>query len=149
MEMPLITQNGMLTASTGDPEPLRNGIDRPVDGDDNAWWWKPGDWVSYTWENSVEVDEIRLICDSDLNAIIRMNIWEPPIKGLPTSLVRDLRIEILQEGNWIEWKSINNNEQRILRISVNQKVAGVRVHLVNSWGKPECRLFAFTVNGKG
>jgi hypothetical protein len=147
MEMPLITQKGALTASSGDPGALRNGIDRPIGENENAWWWKAGDWLAYKWDEPVDLDHLRLICDSDLNAIIRMNVWELPIKGLPPSMVRDLRVEILQTGAWKIWFEIRDNEQRILRIPIKQQVEGVRVHFDRSWGCDPSRLFAFTVHG--
>ena len=34
---PALTSEAALTASEGDPEPLRNGLDRPIGDDDNGW----------------------------------------------------------------------------------------------------------------
>ncbi len=35
--IPEVTRSARLTASEGDPEPLRNGLDRPIGDDDNGW----------------------------------------------------------------------------------------------------------------
>jgi hypothetical protein len=148
MEIPLITQKGILTASAGDPEPLRNGINRPVGENENAWWWQAGDWVEYEWDEPIDLEHLNLICDSDLNAIIRMNVWEPPIKGLPPSMVRDLRVDLFLDGKWKALMNIKDNEQRLIRIPVGQQVKGIRVHLDKSWGSQQNRLFSFTAHGK-
>ena len=43
--VPELTRAATLTASEGDPEPLRNGFDRPVGDDDNGWTGSVGSWV--------------------------------------------------------------------------------------------------------
>ena len=46
-QVPALTQAATLTASEGDPEPLRNGLDRPIGGADNGWTGSLGAWVEY------------------------------------------------------------------------------------------------------
>ncbi|MBI2301435.1 MAG: FAD-dependent oxidoreductase [Armatimonadetes bacterium] len=43
--IPELSRTAKLTASEGDPEPLRNGTDRPIDDVDNGWHGSPGAWV--------------------------------------------------------------------------------------------------------
>ena len=56
-DVPALTRQARLTASAGDPEPLRNGVDRPVGAVDNAWTGAPGAWVQYAFDAAVPVRE--------------------------------------------------------------------------------------------
>jgi hypothetical protein len=148
MPIPDATAGGRLTASSGDPEVLRNGVDRPVDEEENAWHCEAGSWVIYEWDEPTYVDHIRVVCDSDLNCIIRMNAWEPPIKGLPPSMLRDLRLDIRRAGSddWEIVEQYRDNERRLIRLSVEREVAAARVHVDRSWGNEQIRLFAVTAH---
>lgn len=50
-EIPKLSIEAKLTASEGDPEPLRNGIDRPVGAEDNGWTGELGSYVQYTFQS--------------------------------------------------------------------------------------------------
>jgi hypothetical protein len=147
MRMPVLTREAVLTASEGDPEPLRNGIDRPVGDQENAWLASVGSWVAYEWPELRAIKSLRIVCDSDLNCIIRMNVWEPPIKGLPPSMVRDLTVEIRRSGAWERLMGVSDNERRLIRIPVNRSAEGIRVRINRTWGHEKIRLFALTVHG--
>ena len=148
MPISLATARGRLTASTGDPEVLRNGVDRPVDEEQNAWQCEVGSWVSYEWDKPEYVDHVRVVCDSDLNCIIRMNAWEPPIKGIPPSMVRDLTLEIRREGSedWEHLTQCSDNERRLIRIPVESRITGTGIRVARTWGDEQIRLFAVTVH---
>jgi hypothetical protein len=146
MEMPALTREAALSASAGEPEPLRNGVDRPVDGTGNAWHGRAGDWVAYRWDAPADLDRIRIVCDSDLNAVIRMNVWEPPIKGLPASLLRDLDVDADEGDGWQPFTVVRDNERRLIVVPVGRAVRGVRVRLKSTWGDEAIRLFAFTAH---
>jgi hypothetical protein len=146
MQMPALTSTATLTASEGDPEPLRNGVDRPVGDDENAWWGRAGSWVALEWAEPVLVNSLRVVCDSDLNCIIRMNVWEPPIKGLPPTMVRDLTVDVRRNGRWEPSATIVDNERRLMRIGLNVKTDGLRLRIERTWGEEKIRLFAVTVH---
>ena len=44
-QVPVLTQSAELTASEDNPEPLRNGIDRPIEDTDNGWRGSIGSWT--------------------------------------------------------------------------------------------------------
>jgi hypothetical protein len=146
MQMPALTRAATLTASEGDPEPLRNGVDRPVGDEENAWWGRVGSWVALEWAEPVHVNSLRVVCDSDLNCIIRMNVWEPPIKGLPPTMVRDLAVEVRREGQWEPLATVADNERRLIRIDLDVKTDGLRLRIEKTWGEERIRLFAVTVH---
>ena len=62
-----LSRKAVLTASEGDPEVLRNGIDRPLDGHENVWSCQPNGWAEYDFGRMVSLKRARLIFDSDLN----------------------------------------------------------------------------------
>ena len=146
MVMPELTVCGTLSASKGDPEPLRNGWDRPVGDEENAWRGRTGSYVTYEWPQAVHIDHLRVVCDSDLNANIRINVWEPPIKGLPPSMVRDLTFEIRQSGTWHAVGSVRDNQRRLIYNPLNVETDGLRVRIDRTWGDEVARLFAVTVH---
>ena len=75
-----LTQKSRLTASTGDPEPLRNGIDRPIGSTDNGWSGPTGSWIQYSFDGTKRLSEARLVFDSDLCRKV-MNIRHPDPLG--------------------------------------------------------------------
>jgi hypothetical protein len=145
--MPAITSSARLTADEGNPEPLRNGVDRPVDDEENGWRGRVGSGVTYAWAHPVQLDSLRVICDSDLNANIRMQVWHPPVPRLPPSMVRDLTVEVCREGEWGTLRRVVDNERRLIRVPVDERVEGVRLRVDRTWGDETCRLFAVTAHG--
>ena len=53
--VPDLTCMGNLKAKVGDPENLRNGLDRPIGEQINAWVGEPGDWVIYAFDEPERV----------------------------------------------------------------------------------------------
>ena len=60
-------KQAVLTGSCGDPEVLRNGVDRDYPGEENAWSGKNGDFAAYEYEKETAFSTIRLVFDSDLD----------------------------------------------------------------------------------
>jgi hypothetical protein len=86
-----LSRRAELTASEGDPEPLRNGVDRPVGDVDNGWTCSLGGWVQYAFPTREAVRELRLVFDSNFNrADTNMLAWYPldnqPL-GTPDTIV--------------------------------------------------------------
>jgi hypothetical protein len=148
MVMPPLTEHAELLASEGNPEPLRNGVDRPVGSEENAWWGGVGATVGYEWPKTVRLESLRIVCDSDLNAHIRMNAWRPPIKGLPPSMVRDLTVEVKNDAVWRPVRTIHDNERRLMVIPLDGSGDGVRLRIDRTWGQDRIRLFGLTVYGQ-
>jgi len=148
--VPEVTQRAAMSASSGDPEPLRNGLDRPIDGEDNGWLGAPGDWVAYRWPEPVQLSEARLIVDSDLNRRqknmpCRFDLNAPP-RHTPETVTRSLRIEALGEHDgWRTVARVADNWQRMVRIPLDVTTRGIRLVPEGTWGAPEAHLFAFDV----
>ncbi|MFW6007188.1 MAG: FAD-dependent oxidoreductase [Halanaerobiales bacterium] len=153
-EMPELTQKAELNASEGDPEPLRNGVDRPVDGEENCWKTKPGTWAEYRFRQEEKVDKIRLVFDSDLkqnnkggelHLPCRYHL-EPEYLGVPETMIKKFRIEALNKDE--EWEVIyseDNNYQRLVNIEVDCKTEALRLIPEKTWGNEMINIFAWEI----
>jgi len=65
--IPALSAEASLASSSGDPEPVRNGIDRPVGDALNAWTAGAGDWIEYRFSTKKSIRSARMVFDSDLN----------------------------------------------------------------------------------
>ncbi|MCK5844073.1 MAG: FAD-dependent oxidoreductase, partial [Victivallales bacterium] len=128
-----IAESARLAASSGDPEPLRNGVDRPVGDDENVWNAEPGDWVEYRFNEPTAISQIRIVFDSDLNRAIKNMPSNYPLSGspefqVPQTLVREYKIECLDgDGSWTEIFMEGENHQRLVKIPVLLKAKAVRL----------------------
>jgi len=148
---PALTRTARLTASQGDPEPLRNGFDRPDETTDNGWSGPPGAWVEYAFPRPVRIRRLRFVFDSDLNRP-ELNIpsnhpWPPESIAPPRTLIRSFRIEIRDaSGAWRLARRVDDNHQRLVRIDLNLRTAAVRWIPETTWGAPDNHLFAWEVD---
>ncbi len=148
--VPELTRAATLTASEGDPEPLRNGLDRPIgrrrqrlDGDVGAW-------VEYRFDAPQRVRTLRFVFDSDLNrpekatsASYRLHI---ELAGVPQTLVRAFRVEALgDDGMWHTIAREENNYQRLVRLDVDVTTQAVRFVPESTWGAERVHVFAWDV----
>ena len=157
--IPELTKRARLTASEGDPEPLRNGIDRPVGDEDNGWTGSIGSWVEYTFEKSEKISQLRFVFDSDLNRIEKVNGHErkahnmpcnypldrAPLK-VPECMTRAFRIEAKDENG--EWKTVlrvDNNYQRLVRLNVDLRTTAIRFIPEATWGSQKVHVFSWDV----
>ena len=117
--IPQPCREAVLTASSGDPEMLRNGIDRELDNVSNQWNCRIGDSAEYDFGKTMPLHEIRLVFDSDLkrpklNCVA--NYWlDGKVFTPPATLVSVF--EILADGQTIF--RTENNYQRLVKIPVN------------------------------
>ncbi|NLF16129.1 MAG: FAD-dependent oxidoreductase [Lentisphaerae bacterium] len=147
-----------LTASAGDAEPLRNGVDRPVGAAENAWSGRPGtDWVQYRFERPRRIGSVRIVFDSNLNRLgqgacanhVEKNILsnyplgQPP-RTVPDTLTRAFTLEALDAaGRWSTVARIDDNHQRLVRVPLQVEAVALRLTPLATWGAPMARLFAF------
>ncbi len=148
-EIPEVSRSAQLFASEGDAEPLRSGIDRPVDGEANAWSGALGSHVEYRFDAPKQLSEARITFDSDLNRerlCMRVNY---PLEGedqsTPQALVKDFRIEALRGEEWAEVARVEGNHQRLVRVLLDGEAQAVRLVPENTWGAERARIFAFDV----
>ncbi|MGC9360402.1 MAG: FAD-dependent oxidoreductase [Anaerolineae bacterium] len=147
-EFSSLTNEARLEASSGDPEPLRDGIARPVGDDTHAWAGHVGDWVAYTWPEPRHVEQLTVICDSALDENLIMSYHHDTSKNLrhvPPSMLREAEVEVLEDGGWQPVARISDNHQRLVRIAIDRSTRGVRLTPSATWGAERVRLFAFYV----
>jgi len=158
--VPDLSRRAHLTASHGDPEPLRNGVDRPVAGDGNAWAGTPGaSWVQYRFAQPTAVTQVRLVFDSNLNrkgkgacakhaeknCLSNYPLDQPP-RTVPETLTRAFRLEALDgQGQARGLAEVTDNHQRLVRVPLDTACSGLRLVPLATWGAPLARLFAFDV----
>lgn len=140
-----LTNRAALRASSGDPEPLRDGINRPVRDDAHAWVGRVGDSIEYTWQDLHEVKSVTVILDSALHRLVQLSYHQRDnqLTHPPEEMVKDLRIEVRSGGQWQPWGTIKGNHHRLVRANIGAEVNGVRMVFASTWGAEAVRAFAF------
>ena len=136
--------NAKLSASSGDPEVLRNGIDRELNGNENFWHCQENSFVQYDFETEQELHNIRIVFNSDLSRPhlnIRANYFlNDGTFTPPETLVEDFDIEV--DGKVIS--EVRGNFQRLVTLPVN--VRGKQLKLIVKKirsNREKCGIFAF------
>ncbi|MBA4386498.1 MAG: FAD-dependent oxidoreductase [Verrucomicrobia bacterium] len=134
-----------LVASRGNPEPVRDGINRPVGDDPHCWPCKPGDNISYLFSGPQRIESVTLIVDSALDRNVTMSFHQKDeqLHSPPGVMPETLDLDGLVNGQWQRLAEITRNHQRLVRIPVNATIEGVRFTLRATWGAPESRVYAF------
>lgn len=145
-----LAREATLAAEAGDPEPLRNGVDRPVGEVDNGWTAPLGTPVTYTFDAPVDVDSVRIVFDSDLNRdsrnmrhvyLLDADLWHPP-----ETLVKAFHIEARSpEGAWEILHHETNNYQRLVRVPLTTRTTAIRLTCESTWGGKDAHLFGFEI----
>lgn len=148
--IPELTRIATLTASQGDPEPLRNGIDRPVSDTDNGWQGAPGAWVEYRFAGAQPIKQLRFTFDSDLNRPEKNQpsqyALDMPAYGVPATMTRNFRIETLNEtGTWSVAAHVTDNYQRLVRLPVDVTTSAIRFIPEATWGAADAHVFAWDI----
>jgi hypothetical protein len=147
-DVPALSRDATLSASEGDPEPLRNGIDRPIGETDNGWSTAPGGWAQYTFGQPQHIRGARMAFDSDLNRW-RLNLpcsypLQPTLRGVPGTMTRAFRIEAQKPGE--PWTTVYRNPlnvHRLVRVPLHVEALAIRIVPEQTWGKDKAHLFAF------
>jgi len=144
-ELAPLTRRARLIASQGDAEAVRDGVTRPVASDLHAWVASPGDSVAYLFNEPVAVEEVTLVLDSALDALIALSHFGPDnqLTSAPPVMPRSFRIEGLQGGEWRTLAAVEDNHQRLVRLAVRSRVEGIRFALDRTWGSERSRVYGF------
>ena len=144
-ELSELTRTAGLKASAGNPEPLRDGTNRPVGEDQHCWEGKIGDSIEYTWEKPAMVHNATLILDSALARLIAMSYHQKDnqLTHPPEEMTKDLRLEIRTPDGWKLWRNVKGNHQRLLKVEIGVPVTGVRATFDSTWGSEKVRVYAF------
>lgn len=145
LHIPQVTQCAHLEASRGDPEPVRDGISRPVENVLHAWPCEAGDWIAYRFERPTRIATATLVFDSALDHKIAMSYHQADdqLTAPPDVLPMEFRLEGLVAGQWKLLQQVQDNTQRLCRLEVNRFVEGVRFVLVRTWGYAPSHVFTF------
>jgi hypothetical protein len=138
-----------LAATAGDPEPLRNGVDRTVGDTDNGWTGPCGSEITYTFDADRPVREARLVFDSSLGRPGK-NMRHSFPRGaalwhVPETLVRAFHIDALRNGDWQTIHKEDNNYQRLVRVPLNTEAEAIRLVPEATWGAENAHVFAFDI----
>jgi len=133
----------------GEVEKLRDGHDRPRDGDGHAWEGRPGGAITMMWPEAVGIGGLRLVFDSDLNQHKRMPC-SIPLKGnrcgVPARMIRRFRVEARQtDGSWQVVHREEANYQRLVRVPLEVRADAIRVVVEETWGDELARIFSLDV----
>ena len=115
-ETSALCRNAVLRASSGDPEMLRNGIERELDGESNLWDCSAGDQAEYDFGKPAEPQEVRLVFDSNLkrpSANSVANYWINGREAAPPETLA-ASFELLADGKSV--CRVENNYQRLVKI---------------------------------
>lgn len=146
-EIPELSKNARLHASCGNPEMLRSGVDRELDGEANAWICHENDFAEYDFGTPRRLREIRLVFDSRLtrnqgNGHLNM-IFNRPLDtrgyDVDPSLVKAFHVEA--DGKVI--LSENNNYQRLAKFPVDVRASKLRLVIDGIRGDGARKVFAF------
>ena len=140
-----LTRQAALSASAGDPEPLRDGVNRPVGEDQHCWEGRIGDSVEYTWAEPQTVSSVTLIFDSALSKQIAMSRHQKDdqLTHPPEELVKDFRIEVKTPDGWKLWRDVRGNYQRLARVEIGIPAIGIRATFDSTWGAEKVRVYVF------
>jgi hypothetical protein len=160
-----LSAKAKLSASVNDPEPLRNGLDRPSKNgqgqwDDNSWQGPPEAWVEYDFGRITTLKQARMVFDSDLNRMgqganakqAEKNILsnfplnQPP-RTSPPSIIKAFRLEAKgEDGQWRCVYRESNNYQRLRKVPLDLQASALRFIPEATWGADSCKLFAFELS---
>ena len=136
---------------------LRNGFDRPIDGEENGYHCSMGTTIALDLASPERVETVRIVFDSDLSnerdgqmpsyyALGPEQGDGARVTPIATSMTRRYRLDLRdQNGTWSEHLEVKDNVQRLNRIPVGREVSGVRFTPLETWGSEDSRLFAFDI----
>ena len=141
-----------LSAKTlAENEPMRNGIDREWNGEDNGVYTAPGQTnLAYTWKKPVLVSQVRFIFDSDLKVRgKRMRKLEATTERveMPSEMAKSFKVQVrVPAGEWQTVAEVKDNFRRLVKLSFEAvRTDAVRIVVDETWGAEKAHIFAFDV----
>ena len=132
-----LTSKAELVASCAEAEKVRNGVDRPIGDENNACYVKADDYLEYHFKQVENINEIKVIFDSDLNRhhlnMVSNYPLDMPKYQPPATLVKSFAITAKDEnGKELELFSTDNNYQRLFRLPCKVKAKSVRLQILGT-----------------
>ena len=135
------------TTSSGDAKLLTDGMSRDMKGKIHHWQSDglPVE-VQMEWENPVEISKVELKCDTNVkrNIMMRKDSANEGIyrNNIPEEMMKSLELEARVKGKWIKLGDINKNKTRLIKFKFDPiKTTAIRVHLKETYGHPNAKLF--------
>lgn len=148
--IPQISLQADLLADSGDPQALRNGIDRIYNNQDNGWWGLPGEMITYRFDSPRQISRARIVFDSDQSDKKRMPCWYPKEGNrvqMPGMLTREFALEAQDSaGHWQRIYHAQDNDRRLLTIPLAVETKALRLVPLTSWGAERMHLMAFDLS---
>jgi len=146
-ETPPLTRSATLSASQGDPEPVRDGVTRPVGDNRHGWLARPGDWIAYRFSHRSRVERADLVLDSALDSLIALSHTQrdDQLTAPPPPLPKVFRLEGLVGEAWQPLARVEGNYQRLVRVPIGRELSGVRLTIEQTWGAPQTWVYGFSV----
>ena len=143
-----LTREATLAASQGDPEAVRDGVNRPVGDALHRWACDAGDWLAYEFDGPQPIQAASLVLDSALHKNIQMSHHQKDdqLVHLPEELPRAFRIEGRRDGAWLPIATVADNRDRLVRVPVEGAFDAVRFTLDTTWGGEPSNVYAFYVD---
>ncbi|MCM8805547.1 MAG: FAD-dependent oxidoreductase [Candidatus Omnitrophica bacterium] len=140
-----LTLKAILSSSNGNPEPVRDGINRPVGDNLHCWQCNETDWISYRFKEKTFINKITLIVDSGLDKLIAMSHHQKDdqLSSPPETMPKEFRIETRKNGKWNTVIKVENNYQRLLRYEIKQEIEEIKFVLQKTYGGKQSRIYAF------
>ena len=170
-EISKLCRTATLDSPAGNPEALRNGIDRRYAGTDNGFFGKLNQPITYSFGRKVKLSSFRLVTDSDLDRefvegnpnlvkipmpLFHAQSYDGTSFGFPTCMLKKFRLEIPSaDGGWESVYEKDNNIMRLVRDTLHVETEAIRLVPLETWasarlyhtyGSGSVHLFAFEVN---
>ena len=142
-----LTMSAALSTSRGNPEPVRDGLNRPVGEETHCWPCEAGDWIAYKFAAPAEVYNVTVILDGGLDQNVAMSYHrkDDQLTSPPDVMPKSFRIEGLIGEAWQELLRVERNHQRCCRFALKRKLKGLRFVLEDTWGNKASRVYAFYI----
>lgn len=165
-----LSKKAQLSCDYGDCSVLHNGMERRIWGNDNGYFGRINQAVTYTFQEPTHISQFRLVVDSDLDreyvdgnpdALNISTVLFKPLSynrttfGFPRCMVKSYRIEALnEEGQWETVYEDHENHQRFIRKPLDVTTTAIRFvplstyaseAMSETYGSGTAHIFAFEV----
>ena len=165
-----ICRKATLSCDYGDCSAILSGLDRRIWGNDNGYYGKINNAITYTFDAPTHLSSFRLICDSDLDreyvegnpdvvnistCLARRLDYNNTTFGFPRCMLTSFKLEAQNEaGEWTEVYRKDGNIMRLVRDKLDVTCKAIRFvplatyhteHLMEYYGSAQAHIFAFDV----
>lgn len=145
-----LSQSAALSCDYGDCASLQSGLDRKIWGQDNGYWGRINQAITYTLAERTRVTGFRLVLDSDLDreyiegnpdlmtipmVACRRLDYNNTSFGFPRCMIRHFRVEALDaQGRWRTVYERADNYQRLIRETLDVETTAIRFIPLATYG---------------